>query len=92
MGDFQDRTVDCSESSNSDDFYSTDTFKVFGSLIPSGGTQEHQNERLLIKDRAHFLSQVSAEGKIDQMRDLETEKEFRAHTWSFDSTHEYFHS
>ena len=45
-----------------------------------------------LKDRAHFLSQVSAEGKIDQMRDLEAEKEFRAHTWSFDSTHEYFHS
>ena len=37
-----------------------------------------------VKDRAHFLSQVSAEGKIDQMRDLEAEKEFRAH-----STHEY---
>ena len=26
------------------------------------------------------------------MLDLEAEKEFRAHTWSFGSTHEYVHS
>ena len=30
--------------------------------------------------------------KIDQMLYLEAEKEFRTHTWSFDSNHEYFES
>ena len=32
----------------------------------------------------------SAEGKIEQILDLEAEKEFGDHIWSFDSTHEYF--
>ena len=45
---------------------------------------------LLFKDRAHFLRPLSAEGKIDQMLDLEAEMELRAHIWPFDSTHEYF--
>ena len=45
-----------------------------------------------IKDRTHFLKRDSAEGKIDQMLYLEAEMEFRAHIWSFDSTHECFHS
>ena len=30
------------------------------------------------------------EGKIEQILDLEDEKEFGDHIWSFDSTHEYF--
>ena len=47
---------------------------------------------LIFKDRAHLLNQVSAVGKIDQMLYLEAEMEFRAHIWSFDSTHECFHS
>ena len=47
---------------------------------------------LLFKDRSHFLSIGSAEGKKEQMLDLEAEKEFGTHIWSFDSTHEYFDS
>lgn len=43
-----------------------------------------------VKDRAHLLRVLSAEGKIDQMLDLEAEMELRAHIWPFDSTHEYF--
>ena len=45
-----------------------------------------------LKDRSHFLSIGSAEGKKEQMLDLEAEKEFGTHIWSFDSTHEYFDS
>ena len=45
---------------------------------------------LLFKDRAHLLRPLSAEGKIDQMLDLEAEMELRAHIWPFDSTREYF--
>ena len=44
----------------------------------------------MVKDRAHLLTALSAQGKIDQMLDLEAEMELRAHIWPFDSTHEYF--
>ena len=44
------------------------------------------------KDRAHLLSRVSAEGKVDQMLDRKAEMKFRDHIWSLDSTHECFHS
>ena len=35
---------------------------------------------------------ILQKGKINQMLYLEAEMEFRAHIWSFDSTHECFHS
>ena len=56
------------------------------STTPSGIVEETAR----FKDRAHLLRALSAEGKIDQMLDLEAEMELRAHIWPFDSTHEYF--
>ena len=42
------------------------------------------------KDRSHLLGTDCTEGKIEQILDLEAEKEFGDHIWSFDSAHEYF--